>query len=463
MSSILPPAAEVAVAPIADDWPGRRSNVLLYAFGALGGLLFGYDTGVAGGALLFIKHEFGLSPFLEGWVVASLLLGAMLGAAAAGQACDRVGHRRLLMFAGWLFTFGALAAAFAPSAAMLILARFVLGVAVGVASAQVPLYLSEMAPTQIRGAIASLNQIMIVLGIFGAYLISFLFADMSAWRLMLGIGVIPALLLVIGMWLQPETPRWLMLHGRADEARTILTRSRPPSEVERELADMEAAGQRARVSLLQLLRARWLRRSLLIAAGLAIFQQFVGINTMVYYAPTILNAIGFTPHGAVLATFLLNILPVIVTIFSAQLIDRVGRRPLMMIGALGMAASMAALSLVFSFGGLDLPLGKSVAIIAMGVYLTSFALGWGGLVWVMLPEVLPLAGRSAAMGAATLLNWLSNFLVSLSFPVLLALGAGGIFGLFAGFALLAFVFALVHISETMGRSLEQIELDASFL
>jgi len=444
-------------------WAGRRSNALLYACGALGGLLFGYDTGITGGALLFIKNAFQLSPLLEGWVVSSLLLGAMLGAATSGQVSDRLGHRRLLLVAGWLFTLGALAAAFAPSAAVLILARFVLGLAVGITSAQVPLYLSEMAPTNIRGGVASLNQIMTVFGVVCAYLVSVLLSGSGSWRLMLGIGVIPAVASVLGMWMQPETPRWLMLHGRITEARAVLARSRPPAEVEQELADIRTASRRARVGLGQLLQARWLRRPLLLAAGLSIFQQIVGINTMVYYAPTILHAMGFSPHRAILATFLLTLLPFLITIFCAKVVDHVGRRPLMMIGALGMATGMAALSIVFASGALDTRLGQGVAIIAMAGYLTAFSLGWGGLVWVLLPEILPLKARGAAMGAATLINWLTNFAISLSFPVLLALGAGGVFGLFALSSVLAFVFVRTQLSETTGKSLERIELEGTFL
>ncbi|HUN44713.1 MAG TPA: sugar porter family MFS transporter [Acetobacteraceae bacterium] len=457
------PQPAPAAAAVPATWAGRRSNAMLYLFGALGGLLFGYDTGVIAGALLFIKSEFHLSPALEGWVVSVLLLGAMLGAATSGQVSNRIGHRRLLILAGWLFAGGALVAAFAPSAGVLVLARFALGLAVGTASVQVPLYLSEMAPTRIRGRVSALNQVMIALGIFVAYLISFLLAGTGAWRLMLGIGVIPAILLVIGMTLQPETPRWLMVHGRADEASAVLARSRPPAEVERELADIRAASQREHVGLAQLLRARWLRRSLLVAAGLAIFQQIVGINTIVYYAPTILHAMGFSAQTAILATFLLAILPLVVTIFCAQICDLVGRRPLMLGGALGMAVAMIMLAVVFSTGALGTPLGKGVSIVSIAVYKISFSLGWGALVWVMLPEVLPLKARGAAMGAATLLNWLSNFVVSLTFPILLALGAGGVFGLFAVCSLLAFVFIYSQLTETAGKSLEQIELEANYL
>lgn len=462
----MPSSPPGAAAPAAVDpatWVGRRSNAMLYLFGALGGLLFGYDTGVIAGALLFIKNEFHLSPALEGWVVSVLLLGAMLGAATSGQVSNRIGHRRLLIIAGWMFAAGALVAAFAPSPAILVLARFVLGLAVGTASVQVPLYLSEMAPTRIRGRVSSLNQVMIALGIFVAYLISFLLAGTGEWRLMLGIGVIPAILLVIGMALQPETPRWLMVHGRPEEARAVLARSRPPAEAEREMADIVAASRREHIGLGQLLRARWLRRSLLVAAGLAIFQQIVGINTIVYYAPTILHAMGFSAKTAILATFLLAILPLIVTIFCAQICDRVGRRPLMLGGAIGMAVSMIALGIVFSTGALGTPLGKGISIFSIALYKISFSLGWGALVWVMLPEVLPLKARGAAMGAATLLNWLSNFVVSFTFPILLALGAGGVFGLFAVCSLFAFVFVYSQLTETAGRSLEQIELEASYL
>jgi sugar porter (SP) family MFS transporter len=442
----------------------RRSNIALYGFGALGGFLFGYDTGVIAGALLFIRQEFALTPFAQGLVVSSLLFGALLGAAAAGALAHRLGQRRLLIGAGIVFTVGAVAAAVAPGPGALIGARFVLGLAVGVASVHVPLYLSEISPTHVRGGLSALNQIMIGLGILTAYLVSYALSGVGAWRMMVGLAVIPSVLLIIGMYYQPESPRWLMLHGRRNEALAVMRRTRrDEEEVQRELAQMVRASAMPHLGLLGALRMRALWPALAGAAGLAILQQFVGINTIVYYSPTILKAAGYTAGGAILATLLLSMVSTAATIVSARVVDHVGRRPLLVCGAVGMAVAMGVLGWVFSGGLLDTSGGQVIALAGILAYKISFALSWGPIVWVMLPEVLPLRVRAPAMGAASLLNWLSNFIVSLLFPVLLAAGAGGVFAIFAAFALGAAVFAALALHETKQRSLEAIEAEQGLL
>src|ERR671911_2617382 len=218
---------------------GGGGNKLVYFFGSLGGLLFGYDTGVISGAILFISQELRLTPFLEGLVVASLLLGAAIGAACAGPLSDRLGRRNLIIIAAILFTVGAIGAALAPNVGVLVLFRVVLGLAVGSAALIVPLYLSEIAPTEIRGAISSLNQLNIVVGILLAFIVNALLANAEAWRWMLGLAAIPSLVLLVGMYFMPETPRWLVSRGREDEARTVLLRSgRSEEETERETREI---------------------------------------------------------------------------------------------------------------------------------------------------------------------------------------------------------------------------------
>ncbi|MEJ2678073.1 MAG: MFS transporter, partial [Gemmatimonadota bacterium] len=236
-----------------------------YVFGALGGMLFGYDTGIIAGAILFIRQDLNLTPLAEGLVVSSLLLGALAGAAVSGYLSDRLGRRRLLLLAGAVFAVGAVGAALSPTANVLMAFRLLLGLAVGVASVMVPLYLAEMAPTRIRGALTSLNQLMIAVGIFIAYLTAFLLSGAGAWRVMLGLAAVPSLLMLAGMWFQDESPRWLVVHGRDDEARRVLARIHTPDAVEREIAEMHRAEQADRMSLGELLRARWLRRNLVFA------------------------------------------------------------------------------------------------------------------------------------------------------------------------------------------------------
>ena len=277
-----------APAAAGDLAAGRRSNIAIYVFGSLGGFLFGYDTGVIAGALLFIRQEFALRPFQQGLVVSSLMFGALLGALTSGALCHRFGERKLLISAGAVFTFGAVAAAASPDEPALIAARFVLGLAVGTASVQVPLYLSELAPTRIRGALTTLNQIMIGLGILSAYVISFVFASSGAWRIMVGLAVIPSVLLMIGMFFQPESPRWLMKRGRDTEAIAVLRSIRSEAEAVHEFHEIASVSEKPHMTLRAAVRTRAMWPVLAAAAGLAIFQQIVGVNTIVYYAPTIL-------------------------------------------------------------------------------------------------------------------------------------------------------------------------------
>ncbi len=451
-----PPAAS------GDLTAGRRSNIAIYAFGSLGGFLFGYDTGVIAGALLFIRQEFALRPFQQGLVVSSLMVGALVGALASGALCHRFGERKLLISAGAVFTLGAVAAAASPSEPALIAARFILGLAVGTASVQVPLYLSELAPTRIRGALTTLNQIMIGLGILSAYVISYVFASSGAWRIMVGLAIIPSVLLMIGMLFQPESPRWLMKRRRNTEAIAVLRSIRSEAEAIHEFHEIARVTEKPHMALRTALRTRQMWPILTAAAGLAIFQQIVGVNTIVYYAPTILRAAGYTAKSAIFTTLLLSILVNGTTILSAKLVDRVGRRPLLIAGALGMAVAMAMLGWVFSNTALSTVFDRHLALGAMILYKVSFSLSWGPIVWVMLPEILPLSVRAPAMGAATFLNWLSNFFVSLLFPLLLSVGAGAVFVIFAICSLLACIFVVILLRETMQRSLEMIEAEQHF-
>jgi sugar porter (SP) family MFS transporter len=429
-----------------------------YVFGALGGMLFGYDTGIIAGAILFIRQDLNLSPLAEGLVVSSLLLGALVGAAASGYLSDRLGRRRLLLLAGAVFTAGALGAALSPDANVLMGFRLLLGLAVGVASVMVPLYLAEMAPTRIRGALTSLNQLMIAVGIFIAYLTAFLLSGAGAWRVMLGLAAVPSLLMLAGMWFQDESPRWLVVHGHDDEARAVLARTRTPDEVEHEIAEMHRAEEADRMSLGELLRARWLRRNLVFAGVLAVFQQLIGINTIVYYAPTILKAAGFGNSAAIFNSVGLGMLSIIMTVVAARVVDRVGRKPLLLWGLVGMVASMAVLGVVFFSAALDTIAGKAIAVVCLAIFKAAFSLSWGPMLGVVLPELLPLRARGTVMGGAIFLNWGTNFLVSLLFPVLLVAGAGAVFEIFAGAGVLAFVLTAWLFRETTGRSLEELEL-----
>ncbi len=437
------------------------SNKLVYFFGALGGLLFGYDTGVIAGAILFINKDLGLSPFMSGLVVSSLLVGAMVGAAFAGPIADATGRRKLVLVAAVVFALGAIGAALATSAGMLVLFRVVLGLAVGAASLIVPLYLAEVAPTEIRGAVASLNQLMIVTGILIAYIANSALAGAEAWRWMIGLAVVPSALLFLGMLFMPETPRWLVSKDREEEAREVLRRTRDEVAVEAEMNDIKRVESQEEGGLGELL-ASWVRPALLVGMGLAIFQQIIGINTIVYYAPTTLTNVGFGNSAAILANAGIGVINVTMTLVAIRFIDRVGRKPLLLVGAAGMALSLGILGLTSLL--LPEPSGVGlvgiVTLVCLALFIAAFAVSWGPIVWVMLGEIFPLKVRGSAMAVATVLLWGANFVVSLSFPVLLeALGLGWLFLGYALIGLVALLFVRYFVTETKGRSLEKIESD----
>jgi len=439
----------------------QASGRKVYFFGALGGLLFGYDTGVISGAILFIKKDFGASAFVQGAIVASLLLGAMFGAAFAGRLADRLGRRRLIIIAAIVFTIGAIGSAAAPSAGFLIGARFVLGLAVGSAALVVPLYLSEVAPTEIRGAISSLNQLMIVSGILVAYIVNAIFASSGDWRAMLALAVVPSLTLLVGMAFMPETPRFLVHTGEEEEARDVLERTHDDGNVEGELREIQEVDEEEGEGNLRELLQPWLRPALIVAIGLAMFQQLIGINTIIYYAPTTLTNVGYGNSGAIYANIAIGVLNVVMTVLAIRLVDRVGRKPMLITGLVGMVASLAVLGISLQVLSEPKSPGDPAAIITLvclATFIASFAATWGPVVWVMIPEVLPLSVRGTAMGVALFLHWGSNFAVSQTFPVMLkAWGPGPVFLGYAVVGGLALVFVSALVPETKGRSLEEIE------
>ena len=438
------------------------TSKLVYFFGALGGMLFGYDTGVISGAILFISDELQLTPSLEGLVVASLLLGAAIGAACAGPLSDRLGRRNLIIIAAILFTVGAIGAALSPNVGVLVLFRVVLGLAVGTAALIVPLYLSEIAPTEIRGAISSLNQLMITVGILLAFIVNALLADSGAWRWMLGLAVLPSVVLLVGMFFMPETPRWLVSRGRDDNARDVLLQSRTEEEAEQEIRDIKEVERQEEGGLRELM-APWVRPALVVAVGLAVFQQIIGINTIIYYAPTTLTNVGYGNAAAIYANLIIGAINVLMTLVAIRIIDSTGRKPLLLAGLLGMVISLTVLglsTLLLSEPSSPTDTVAVITLLCLAGFIISFAATWGPTVWVMLPEILPLRIRGTAMGVAIFLHWIANFIVSQTFPSLLAaVGPGPVFLGYAVIGVLAFIFVRALVTETKGRSLEEIEAD----
>ena len=444
----------------------RRFVNIAATITATGGLLFGYDTGVISGALLFIRQDFApLSPFMEGIIVSTLLVGAVVGALSGGPLSDRFGRRPTVLLAAIIFGLGALAVAFAPSVAFIVLGRFRLGLGVGLASMIVPLYIAEIAPADRRGSLVSLNQLMITIGILVSYIVGVIFTPIEGWRYMFAVALIPALVLGIGMFTLPESPRWLFNQGRLEKARAVLSRSRSEEELELEFREMEEIKraeeeqERERVGYAELL-SPYVIPALIIGLGLAIFQQITGINTVIYYAPTILQGVGFSEGGAIAATALgVGVVNVGFTILAVRIIDRAGRRPLLIIGLIGMVVSLALLGVVFATGGAGGAAGL-LATVCLGLYIASFAISLGPVFWLMISEIYPLNIRGKAMSVASLANWGSNWLVALTFPVLLAtLGGAGSFWLFAALGVVAWFFVYFRVPETKGKTLEEIEAE----
>ena len=438
----------------------RRVIRLSIALGALGFLLFGYDTGVIAGALLFIKKDMHLTPSMVGWVVSMLLAGATIGAISSGRLVERFGHRKLLMAAGTLFTCGALLAAFSTSFLMLVAARFTLGLAVGAASAQVMLYVNELAPTSARGKLATLAPMTGTTGILLSYLVDYLFSSSGNWRWMFGIAVIPSLLLIVGMVFAPDSPRWLARRGRYQEALDVLRLSRSDAIARVELEGIrKVSDNKPAIGFAGLFSDRSLRIPLLMACGLAVLQQIVGINTVIYYAPTILRNIGFRPSDAILTTACLQILAIMATLVASRIVDRAGRRPLLIGGAIAMGASLCAIGLIMQTALAQTMTGHVIAVAALAAYKMSFSFSWGPLVWVMMPELLPLRARGTGMGVSSLCNWASNFAVSFSFPLLMATSSLLVFGVFVGGCVLALLFTVFFLRETALKTLEDIEME----
>jgi sugar porter (SP) family MFS transporter len=435
----------------------HRHVVVSAAIMALGGLLFGYDTGVVSGALLFVKNDFGgLSSFQQELVTSLLLVGAVIGALTAGRLADRIGRRITVQVTALVFIVGVLLAAFTPTYPVLLAARIIIGLAVGAASMIVPLYIGEVVPPRARGGLVSLNQLAVTIGILVSYLVDYGLSSTANWRLMFGLAVIPAAALLAGMFFQRESPHWLIRQGREDEARDVLRQVRNGSDIEAEISEVREVAAR-RAGARDLLTAR-IRPLLAVGVLLAVFQQITGINTVIYYAPSLLQGAGFGNSAALLANVVNGVVNVGMTVVAVWLLDRVGRRPLLLTGTAGMALGMAITALSF-LGGEHLTGGLAiVAVLGLLVYTGSFAIGLGPVFWLLIAEIYPLRIRGAAMSVASMANWAANFLVTVTFLTLLnAISGVGVFFLFGFLTLIALGYFWRKVPETKGRSLQEIE------
>jgi sugar porter (SP) family MFS transporter len=439
----------------------RRNVVLTAAIAGLGGLLFGYDTGVIAGALLFIKGDFDLGSFAQGLVVAAVPIGAVFGAAYAGPAADRYGRRLMILVAAGVFIVGALGSAAAPGVEVLVGARIVIGVAIGLASAAAPVYISEVAPPESRGRLVSFFQLAVTIGILVAYLVGLAFDGIEGWRWMLGLGCVPALGLAFGMVRMPQSPRWLVMTGDDFAARATLAKIRvdDPDTIDREIEEIKESIDDKPGAWSELLEPV-VKAALVVGVGLAILQQVTGINTVIYYAPTIVEFTGVNSSaGSILAAVGVGVINVAFTILALRLLDRAGRRTLLMIGVSGMVISLFALGAAFT-GNSSSTFASVVAIGSLMVYVASFAISLGPIFWLLNAEIYPLSVRSKAAGVGTMANWTFNFIVSLTFLLLIeALGKSGAFWFYGAIGILTLIFCWKLVPETKGKHLEDIQAE----
>ena len=392
----------------------KVNKKLIFFLGALGGLLYGYDMGVISGALLFIKDDIPLNSFTEGLVVSSMLVGAIFGSGASGPMSDRLGRRRVVFIIAIIYIVGALILALAPSMPILVLGRLVIGLAVGGSTAIVPVYLSEMAPTEQRGSLSSLNQLMITIGILSSYLINYAFTPIEGWRWMLALAIIPSVILLIGVAFMPESPRWLLEHRSEKAARDVMKLTFKDSEIDKEIADMKEINSISE-STWNVLKSPWLRPTLIIGSIFALLQQIIGINAIIYYAPTIFNKAGLGNATSILGTVGIGTVNVLITIVAIMIIDKIDRKRLLVIGNIGMVASLLIMAILIWTIGIQSSAWIIVACLTL--FIIFFGFTWGPVLWVMLPELFPMRARGAATGVAALVLSIGSLLVAQFFPI----------------------------------------------
>ncbi len=425
---------------------------------AFAGILFGYDTGVISGAILFINQEFLLSTFATSLVVSSVLLGAFLGSLFSGKLADYFGRKRLLIIDSIVFCLATIASSMAKDAYILIMARFFVGIAIGISSYVAPLYISEIAPPKYRGALVSLNQLAISVGILLSYIVDYFFSSQGAWGSMLLVGVFPALALLLGHFCLPDSPRWMVFSGKKTMAHAVLQKIRnSKKKADQEIEEIHANIHLQKGDIFTLFTPK-IRPSLVVGAGLAILQQVTGINTILYYAPTIFQKAGFfNDTAAILATMGVGVVFVLFTILSLAMIDTLGRRALLFWGLSLMAIGLLGLSLSFAFQD-EVALLQTLSVIIMMVYIIGFSIGLGPVMWLMISEVFPLKFRAVGASVSTCINWACNWIVAISFlPMTVFFGTSTTFFFYFLVTVIGIFFVYRFVPETKGISLETIE------
>ncbi|EFM10643.1 sugar transporter [Paenibacillus curdlanolyticus YK9] len=441
--------------------PNMRYVTLVSIIAALGGLLFGFDTAVVSGAIGFMQDKFDLNGVQTGWAVSSLIIGCIVGAAASGWLSDRFGRKKVLIAAALLFTIGSIFSAIPDTFTGYIIARMIGGLGIGITSTLCPLYNAEIAPARYRGRLVAFNQFAVVTGIFLTYFINSGIAgagddawDIStAWRWMFGVGAIPGILFLVMLFFVPESPRWLIKQGRPEEALNILLRIHGEDAARQEVLEIKASFNEKQGSIRELFKPG-LRFALIAGVGIAVLQQITGINAIMYYAPEILKSTGAGTNAALIQTILVGFINFAFTILSIWLIDKVGRKALLLVGSSVMALSLLFIGIVFHSGHAT---GPWVLVLLL-VYVAAFAVSLGPVVWVLLAEIFPNRVRGIAIAIASMALWVADYVVSQSFPPLLdSAGPAVTYWIFGALSLVTVIFTWKFIPETKGKSLEDME------
>jgi sugar porter (SP) family MFS transporter len=437
--------------------------VVIAAVAATGGLLFGFDTGVISGALPFLRQDFNLLDSQVENITAFGLIGAVIGATFTGRISDILGRKKVILASAFVFATGAIWSGLAPNVTQLLISRLYLGLAIGVSSFAVPLYIAEISPYKIRGTLVSMFQLLITVGILASYLSDSAIANNSnleSWRPMFYVGVIPAMILLIGMIFLPETPRWLMSKGYEERGRKVLKMIEEPGMIEKAISLMkeDLKVEQKQASWKEMFKP-YMKNALIIAVGIMFFQQFVGINTVIYYSPEIFLKAGFQGNeAAIWASVSVGVINVLFTILSLYLIDRLGRRKLFFIGTSGIVLALIFMGLGFALQSTLGDATKWFLVVSMLVYIAFFAVSLGPLGWLIISEVFPLRVRGLGSSIGSLSNWGFNTLVVWSFfKFANILGTAQVFWLFGAVGILGIIWGYFFLPETKGVSLEQIE------
>ena len=452
--------------------------IFISAVAAIGGFLFGFDSGVINGTVSALGNAFNSSSVATGFNVASVLLGCALGALAAGPLADKFGRRAIMIITAIIFAISAFGSGISESSAEFIFYRLFGGLGIGAASVLAPAYIAEVAPPALRGRLATLQQLAIVLGLFAAFLSNYLIADAAgsaqnilmldtaAWRWMFWAELVPAILFLVGVLFIPESPRYLVAQGKVDDAKTVFSKISNDS-ADAQISDVKNSlhsDKKPSIRDLFIDGSKKVHPIVWAGVALSVFQQFVGINVVFYYGSELWQAAGFDESQSLFINVLAGTTNIVSTFIAIALVDKIGRKPLLLVGSVGMFISLSALTYIFGSAGLDeagkLALSDNMgtfALIMANLFVVFFGLSWGPVVWVLLGEMFNNRIRGAALAVAASAQWIANFAITMTFPIMLAnIGLAGAYGFYALSALISIFFVVKYIKETRGKTLESM-------